>query len=261
MAARPIIGVPACIKQIDDLPFHAVGDKYLRAVAEAAEAIPLVIPAFGEDYEIPELLSRLDGLLFTGSPSNVHPSLYGHAPSAEHEPHDPARDATTLPLIRAALDEGVPLFAICRGHQELNVALGGTLTPAVHDLPGKLDHRRPKNDDLDVQYGSHQKARLTAGGRLAELLGHEEIMINSLHRQAIQDLAPRLAVEATAEDGTIEAVWVKDAKDFALGVQWHPEYKSLENPNSTKIFKAFGDRARQRAARNAGEGAARRKAS
>ena len=250
MTARPIIGVPACIKEFDELPFHAVGDKYLRAVAEAAEAIPLVIPAFGEEYDIPELLARLDGLLFTGSPSNVHPSHYGHDATPEHAPHDPARDATTLPLIRAALDEGVPLFAICRGHQELNVALGGTLTPAVHELPGRMDHRRPKDPDLDIQYGSHQKARLTAGGQLASLLGREDIMINSLHRQAIQDLAPRLEIEARAEDGTIEAVSVRDSKDFALGVQWHPEYKALENPNSAKLFKAFGDRARQRAQRS-----------
>lgn len=251
MSLRPIIGVPACVKELDGLPFHAVGDKYLRAVAEAAEAIPLVIPAFGDEYDIPDLLSRLDGLLFTGSPSNVHPSHYGHEATEEHAPHDPARDATTLPLIRAALDEGVPLFAICRGHQELNVALGGTLTPAVHLLEGRQDHRRPKHDDLDVQYGAHQKARLTEGGRLIDLLGRPEIMINSLHRQAILDLAPRLAVEATAEDGTIEAVWVKDAKDFALGVQWHPEYKPLENPDSVKLFKAFGDRARERARESA----------
>ncbi|MEX0922215.1 MAG: gamma-glutamyl-gamma-aminobutyrate hydrolase family protein [Rhodovibrionaceae bacterium] len=261
MTSRPIVGVPACLKEIDELPFHAVGDKYLRAVAEAAEAIPLVIPAFGDEYDIPELLSRLDGLLFTGSPSNVHPSLYGHDATPEHEPHDAARDATTLPLIRAALDAGVPLFAICRGHQELNVALGGTLTPAVHSLPGRSDHRRPKDSDLDIQYGSHQKARLTPGGHLSSLLQSEEIMINSLHRQAIQDLAPRLEVEATAEDGTIEAVWVKDAKDFALGVQWHPEYKALENANSASLFKAFGDRARARAARNAGASELRRQVS
>ena len=260
MTSRPIIGVPACVKELDGLPFHAVGDKYLRAVADAAEAIPLVIPAFGDEYDIPDLLSRLDGLLFTGSPSNVHPSLYGHEATEEHAPHDPARDATTLPLIRAALDEGVPVFAICRGHQELNVALGGTLTPAVHNLEGRLDHRRPKHDDFDVQYGAHQKARLVEGGRLIDLLGRPEIMINSLHRQAIQDLAPRLAVEATAEDGTIEAVWVKDAKDFALGVQWHPEYKPLQNPDSVKLFKAFGDRARQRAGRGRA-GAEARKAS
>lgn len=260
MTSRPIVGVPACIKEMDGLPFHAVGDKYLRAVAEAAEAIPLVIPAFGDEYDIPDLLSRLDGLLFTGSPSNVHPSLYGHDATEEHAPHDPARDATTLPLIRAALDEGVPLFAICRGHQELNVALGGTLTPAVHLLDGRLDHRRPKDPDLDVQYGAHQKARLAPDGRLIDLLGRPEIMVNSLHRQAIQDLAPRLAVEATAEDGTIEAVWVKDAKDFALGVQWHPEYKALENPDSAKLFKAFGDRARARAGRGHGS-VARRQAS
>ncbi len=242
-----MIGVPACAKRIDDLPFHSVGDKYLRAVVEATDAIPMVIPAFGGVFDLPDLIERLDGLMLTGSPSNVHPAHYDTEPSPEAEPHDVARDAITLPLIRHALDAGLPLFAICRGIQELNVALGGTLHARVHELPDRMDHRRPKHQDLDVQYGPKHEITLTPGGTLAGLLGTETLMVNSLHNQALDRLATDLTVEAVAPDGTIEAVRVAGARNFALGVQWHPEYKVLENPASRRLFEAFGAACRNRA--------------
>ncbi len=235
-----MIGVPACAKRLDNLPFHSVGDKYLRAVVEATHAIPMVIPAFGEVFDLPGLVERLDGLMLTGSPSNVHPTHYDAEPSPEAEPHDTERDAITLPLIRHALEAGLPLLAICRGIQELNVALGGTLYARVHELPDRMDHRRPRHEDLDVQYGPNHEIALTPDGTLARLLDTETLMVNSLHNQALDHLAEDLAVEAVAPDGTIEAVRVTNARNFALGVQWHPEYKVLENPASVRLFEAFG---------------------
>ena len=243
----PLIGVPADLREIGGQPFHAVGDKYLRAVMVACDAIPLAIPAFGDLYDLPDLLARLDGVLLTGSPSNVHPSYYDTAATPEHEPHDEARDATTLPLIHETLDQGVPMLAICRGMQELNVALGGTLHARVHELPARMDHRRPQHDDLDVQYGPRHEISLVEGGAFHALAGSTELTVNSLHWQALDQVASRLAVEATAADGTIEAVSVRGARGFALGVQWHPEYKVLDNDFSKRLFAAFGEAARQRA--------------
>ncbi|MCG8359685.1 MAG: gamma-glutamyl-gamma-aminobutyrate hydrolase family protein [Kiloniellales bacterium] len=247
-ALQPLIGVPADVKPIEDKPFHAVGDKYVRAVLTASHGLPLIVPAFGDLYDIPALVERLDGLLLTGSPSNVHPTHYDTAPTPEAEPHDPERDDTTLPLIREALAQAVPLLAICRGFQELNVALGGTLHARVHELPGRDDHRRPQHEDPDVQYGPRHSVALTPGGAFARLAGAEEITVNSLHWQALDRVADTLTVEGTAPDGTIEAVSVHGARDFALGVQWHPEYKVGENPFSAKLFAAFGSAARSRAA-------------
>lgn len=245
---RPVIGVPADIRLIDGQPFHAVGDKYLRAIVQATDGLPLVIPAFGPDLDLSDLVARLDGLLLTGSPSNVHPRHYGLEAHPHAEPYDEERDITTLPLIHETLEQGLPMLAICRGMQELNVALGGTLHHRVHEIEGRLDHRRPQHDELDVQYGPKHTISLTPGGAFQALAGSDELTVNSLHWQGADRLAPGLAVEAVAPDGTVEAVRVKDAKAFALGVQWHPEYKVLENDFSVKLFSAFGAAASERAA-------------
>lgn len=242
--SKPLVGVTACIRYLDGLPFHAVQDRYLRAVVEAAGAMPLAIPAFGAQSDPARLIAMLDGLMLTGSPSNVHPRHYEASAHPAAEPYDEARDATTLPLINMALDAGLPLLAICRGFQELNVALGGTLHAEVHELPGRQDHRRPQDPDLDVQYGPQHTIGLTPGGAFETLFGASEITVNSLHSQGLDRVAERLNVEAVAADGTPEAVSVRNAAGFALGVQWHPEYKALENPYSVKLFKAFGDAAR-----------------
>lgn len=244
----PLVGLPADTTDIGGLVFHAVGDKYVRAVAEVSRAAPLMIPSLGRLIDLSGLLERLDGVVVTGATSNVQPHRYGMNQTAGTEPHDPMRDATTLDLIRACLSAGVPLLAICRGIQELNVALGGTLQSEVQDLPGKLDHRAPESDDFDVRYGPVHPVTCASGGILRRLVDKREIMVNTVHRQAIRKLADDLFVEATAPDGTIEAVSVKSAKGFALGVQWHPEYKASENPDSVKLFSAFGDAARERAA-------------
>lgn len=244
---KPLIGVTPDVKTIDGQPFHAVGNKYLRALGEAADAMPFILPALGSAFTPAMLLERLDGLLLTGSLSNVHPRRYGAPASAEHEPYDEDRDELTFRLIEHALDAGLPLLAICRGFQELNAALGGTLHPAVHGLDGRLDHRAPDVDDPDVKYGPRHPVRFRAGGPFATLAGGEAIQVNSLHRQAIDRLSPRLRVEGVAPDGTIEAVSVSDAAGFALGVQWHPEYRAIDDAFSCKLFGAFGRAARERA--------------
>lgn len=243
---RPLVGVSACNKTINDFPFHAVNDKYVAAVKTAAACAPIVVPPLGPD-DVDILVDRLDGILLTGSPSNVEPHRYGGQPSREGTLHDPARDATTLPLIRACIAGGVPVFAICRGHQELNVALGGTLHQLVHEVPGRMDHRRGQRTREEAYAPRHDLA-LAPGGYLATLLGVPRIVVNSLHAQGIDRLAPGLVVEATAEDGTIEAVRAAGARRFAVGVQWHAEWKPLENPVSSALFRAFGDACRERLA-------------
>jgi putative glutamine amidotransferase len=243
----PVIGIPADQRMIGPHPFHAVGDKYVRAVAEAADAIPLLIPALAEHLHLEELMARLDGILFTGSPSNVEPRRYNGAPSIAGTLHDAARDATTLPLIPRAISAGIPVFGICRGFQEFNVAMGGTLTQRLHEVPGLLDHRDDEDQSLDVQYGPAHDVTLEPGGVLARLAGMTQVKVNSLHSQGVQRLAPGLVVEARAPDGVIEAFRVKDAPRFALAVQWHPEWQVMQNPLSRAMFAAFGAASRERA--------------
>jgi putative glutamine amidotransferase len=245
----PVIGIPACLAPRDGFASHQVGDKYVDSVIDGAGGLPLLIPALGPRLDFDAVLAELDGLLITGSLSNVEPHHYGGPAPRPDSPSDPARDATTLPLIRRALELAVPLLAICRGLQELNVALGGTLHQEVHELPGRFDHRSDKTVPLTERYHPVHPVRLAPGGVLEKLLdGARTIQVNSLHAQAIDRLAEGLAAEALASDGTIEAVSVENAPGFALAVQWHPEWRVLENPTSRRLFAAFGAacRARQR---------------
>jgi putative glutamine amidotransferase len=247
--ARPLIGIPADRRMVGAQPFHMVGEKYARAVIEAANAAPLLIPALAEELGFEELLERLDGLLFTGSPSNVEPHLYQGPPSAPGTLHDPARDATTLPLIRKAVQAGVPVFGICRGFQEMNVAFGGSLHQRLHEVPGHLDHRDDGSQPLEVQYGPAHDVTLEPGGVLRSLSAGDRIRVNSLHSQGIDRLGNELAVEARAPDGVIEAFRVRAAQHFALAVQWHPEWQVMANPFSRALFAAFGQAAAERAQR------------
>jgi putative glutamine amidotransferase len=244
----PVIGIPACLGVREGFGFHQVGAKYVDGVIDGAGGLPLLIPALGPRLDIDGLLGELDGLLITGSPSNVEPQHYGAGPVRHDDARDPARDATTLPLIRQALDRAVPLLAICRGLQELNVALGGSLHQEVHALPGRLDHRSDKTLPLPERYGPAHEVVLEPGGELQALFdGASRIVVNSLHGQAIDRLAGRLTIEARAPDGTIEAVRVEGAPAFALAVQWHPEWRVLDNPFSRRLFAAFGAACRVRA--------------
>jgi putative glutamine amidotransferase len=253
MSAPPLIGQPACLIAEETFVFHRVVDKYVMAVLEGAGGLPVLIPALGPRLEIAAVIERLDGLVLTGARSNIEPHHYQGPPPPEGSPKDPARDATTLPLIREAITRGVPLLAICRGIQELNVALGGTLHQEVHAVAGRIDHRSDKTVPPAERYRNAHRIALTRGGVLQALLGGaDEVEVNSLHGQAIDRLAPGLAIEAAAPDGTIEAVSVPGAPAFALGVQWHPESGVPDNPVSRALFAAFGDACRARAATRTG---------
>lgn len=241
----PLVIVPACINQIGVHPYHTAQHKYVDAVVKGARCMPLILPALGAEVDLEMVLSIADGIMLTGSPSNVHASLYGQDVLDPQLPQDPARDATTLPLIRAALERGIPLLAICRGFQEVNVALGGTLHQAVHAVEGMQDHREAKHLTLEQQYAAAHRVHLEPQGRMREMLGGvDQIMVNSLHGQGIAKLAPGLAVEARADDGLVEAYRVADAPGFSLALQWHPEWRVMENPDSSKLFLAFGQACR-----------------
>ncbi len=245
-ARKPVIAVPADRRLLGPHWFHCVGEKYLAAVAEAAGAVPVVVPALGE-LHIREWLDSFDGILFTGSASNVEPHRYQGPPSDEGTWHDPARDSTTLPLIPAAIAAGLPVFGICRGFQEMNVAFGGTLWQKLHELPGHLDHREDKEQPLEVQYGLAHEVDLVEGGLLHGLAGRRSVMVNSVHSQGVQRLGDKLTIEAVAPDGVVEAFTVTGAPAFALAVQWHPEWQVMKNEFSRAMFAAFGAAARNRA--------------
>ena len=226
-----------------------VGEKYLDALMKAAEVLPLITPVMPGDVDIDALLQQLDGIFLTGSYSNVEPHHYNGSPSEDGTLHDPHRDAVTLPLAKRALETGVPLFAVCRGFQELNVALGGTLHQKVHEVEGYHNHLENKDDPLDEQYGPAHAVNLADGGLLRKLAGCDTVMVNSLHSQGVARLARGVSIEAVADDGLIEAFQVDEGPGFALAVQWHPEWRAMENDFSRAIFKAFGDACRVRASR------------
>ena len=249
MRPKPIIGVPADRRVLEPHPFHMAGEKYLKAVIEAADAVPLIIPVLADDLAIDELVDQVDGVLLTGSPSDLEPRHYGSESDDQHALRDPHRDALTLPIAKHALETGVPLFAICRGFQELNVVLGGTLHQKVKDVPGYHNHKENPDDPLDVQYGPSHPVTLPEGGFLAGLAGAGEVMVNSLHGQGIARLADDVTVEAVADDGLIEAFTVDGATAFALAVQWHPEWQVTSNEFSSAMFRAFGDACRERASK------------
>jgi putative glutamine amidotransferase len=241
---RPLVALPADTYEKDGFLYHSLGDKYVRALTEVAEVEAVMMPNLIDAENLDGLLHHFDGVLLTGAVSNVHPPHYGEHPTADHEPYDHHRDAVTLNLIRRVIDRGIPLFCICRGFQELNVAMGGTLETELQRGEGRLDHRAPKSDDVDVRYAPRHPITVRKGGLLQHMLGKTETMVNTIHRQGIKQLGKGLTVEATAPDGVIEAVSVKGAKAFAFGTQWHPEFKAAQNPDSQRLFSAFGEAVR-----------------
>ncbi|HJS36432.1 MAG TPA: gamma-glutamyl-gamma-aminobutyrate hydrolase family protein [Pseudoxanthomonas sp.] len=248
MTSLPRVGLPTDHKQIGAHPFLAVGEKYVRAVVDGAGCMPLLVPTLDPVLPLRQVLDGLDGLLLTGAVSNIEPHHYSDESSYEGNLLDPRRDATNLPLIPLAIEMGVPVLAICRGFQEVNVAFGGTLYQKVHEQPGFMDHRENKDDPLDVQYGPAHGIALVPGGVLATLVGDTRATVNSLHGQGVRRLGEGLVVEAQAPDGLIEA-FRHDGPAFMLAVQWHPEWKVADNPFYLALFRAFGDACRARAAR------------
>ena len=239
---KPLIGISCCTKLFGTygMPNHAASDTYVRATDLVVGGVPVLIPANGGHADIATLLARLDGIIFTGSRSNVRPDHYQGPPHAEGTPEDLQRDAVTLPLIRGAVAAGIPLLAICRGLQEFNVAMGGTLHQRLQDLPDRLDHSTPLQPHPRVRTGKAHALRIVRGSWLHRLAGAGEIAVNSLHNQGIDRLAPGLVAEAVAPDGTIEAIRDPRAASFAVGVQWHPEYDWEHDAVSRRIFEAFG---------------------
>lgn len=234
-----LVAVIADVRIADRYTWHAAAETYLSAILAVSGATPVIVPSLA-GLDVEALLGRVDGVLATGSRSNVHPENY-HAPETEaHAPFDAARDAVSLTVLKAAVARGLPTLALCRGHQEMNVAWGGTLTPAVHEEPDRIDHRAPVSEDQDVRFAHAHEIRVTPGGRLEAITGPGPLLVNSLHRQGIATLGQGLDVEATAPDGTIEAISVRDAATFALGLQWHPEYFAASDPVGRAIFEAFG---------------------
>jgi len=250
---RPLVGISCCIKSFgpNTLANHAASDACVRAIEQCADAVPVLLPALGETADIETLLQRLDGILLTGSRSMVAPRHYGGPPLPEDMKEDGARDATTLPLIRAAVARGLPVLAICRGLQELNVALGGTLHQCLKDLPGRIDHSAPQTDDLAAKFAKAHEVHLRPGGMLHRLAACGQVNVNSLHQQGIDRLANGLIVEATAPDGTIESVCWNEGRGFVLGVQWHPEADFGADAVSRGIFELFGTAVRGTAVRGA----------
>lgn len=235
-----IVGLVTDRRVFDGMPVHQVNDEYVAAIRDGAGALPLLIPSSATPLPVGEILAAVDGLVFTGAPSNVAPSHYGASARPGTE-LDEMRDATSLLLLRAAIAAAKPVLAICRGFQELNVALGGSLHQHVHEIAGRLDHREPQDaDSRDIEYAPAHAIAITTGGLLARLSGLSEAMVNSLHHQGIDRLAAGLVVEAVAPDGQIEAVSMPQARGFLLGVQWHPEWAFAENPLSRAIFAGFG---------------------
>lgn len=249
---QPLVAVSTDIRHFENYTWHAAPQQYLEAALTTAGVLPLLVPSFGARVDFDSLLDSVDGVLITGSRSNVHPSLYGGEASEANGPYDPDRDATSIPLIRRAIERGVPMLAICRGIQEMNVALGGSLASEIQDLPGRNDHRAPDSPSQDERFAIRQPVRIAEGSCLAGIFGPGEIMVNSVHRQAVDRLGDRLQVEAIAPDGTVEAVSVRNARDFAVGVQWHPEYWVRSDDASARIFRAFGDAVRAHATARSG---------
>ncbi|MBS1165791.1 MAG: puuD [Proteobacteria bacterium] len=235
----PVVLFTADTRDFDGYTWHCAPSTYLEAVLAVSGGMPLILSAFGSRLDLDAVLDRVDGVVATGSRTNVHPSHYGVTATEAMGPFDEVRDATSLPLIRRAIERGIPLLCICRGLQELNVALGGSLASDIQDQPDRMDHRHPDVADMDGKFAIRHGVTIVAGGCLGRIV-EGEIQVNSLHRQAVARLSDRLAVEATAPDGTIEAVSVKGAAGFTLGVQWHPEYWGAADGPSKAILEAFG---------------------
>lgn len=245
---KPIVAVTSDYKDMAPYMWHAAPSPYIDAATDVAQVVPLIAPSTGDRLDIETLLDRVDGVLVTGSRSNVHPSRYGQQAGEEHAPFDNERDATTIPLIRRAVERGVPLLAICRGIQELNVAFGGTLSAAFQKKRDLEGHGYPWEGTLDERFALAHGLKIEHGSCIAEILKQEIadncVEVNSLHTQALEQLGGRIVVEAVAPDGTIEAVTVAGAPGFVVGVQWHPEYWAATDRSSNTLLRAFGDAAR-----------------
>jgi putative glutamine amidotransferase len=243
----PVVGVIGNTHRAEGrFNVQQVGERMLRAVVQVAGALPLMFASVPEITDVDALLGAVDGVLLTGARANVHPTRFRVAPNPSHEPYDEGRDALALKLVEVCVARGVPIFGVCRGFQEMNVAFGGSLHPEIRELPGRMNHRMPRlptgeiHPDPAVVFADRHDVRLVAGGVFARLFGRDTIRVNSLHGQGILEPGKRVVVEGVAEDGTIEAIRIADASGFALGVQWHAEHDAHRNAVNRALFEAFG---------------------
>ncbi|NKB51875.1 MAG: gamma-glutamyl-gamma-aminobutyrate hydrolase family protein [Rhizobiaceae bacterium] len=247
--SKPLIAITSDYKDVEPYMWHATPSPYIDAATQVSDVIPMIVPSIGDKLEVDSLLDRIDGLLVTGSRSNVHPSNYGQDPTEDHAPFDEARDATTLPLIKRAVERGIPVLAICRGIQELNVAFGGSITANFQKTRQIDGHGYPWEGTMDERFALAHGLQIDPNSCIADILRNEivddSVQVNSLHTQALDQLGQLVEVEAVSEDGTIEAVTIKDAPGFVVGVQWHPEYWAVEDQTSNTILRTFGDAARR----------------
>ncbi|MBO9450199.1 Gamma-glutamyl-gamma-aminobutyrate hydrolase PuuD [Falsiruegeria litorea R37] len=243
--SRPVVGIIGNSYLMNDqYPTHAGGTMNSDAVANVAGCIPLLIPADPRFLSVDELLETCDGFLLTGGRPNVHPEEYGEPETEAHGAFDRARDAIVLPLVRACVERGQPFLGICRGFQEVNVAMGGTLYPEIRDLPGRMNHRMPPDGTLEEKFALRHTVEMSENGPFHRLFGAQEVMTNTLHGQGIKRPGARIVIDGYAPDGTPEAIYVKDAPGFTLSVQWHPEWDAANDPVSRPLFQAFGDAVR-----------------
>lgn len=247
--SRPVVGIIGNQALLhEEYPVQAAGRMNIEAIAKVAECAPLVIPADPDFVCVGELLDICDGFLFTGGRPNVHPEEYGECETPAYGEFDRARDSIALGLVRACVQRGQPFFGVCRGFQEVNVAMGGSLYPEIRELPGRMNHRMPPNGSLDEKFELRHKVSFSEGGVFHRLMGATEVMTNTLHGQGIKSEGDRVVIDGRAPDGTPEALYIEGAPGFTLSVQWHPEYRAGEDPVSRKLFSAFGDAARNWAA-------------
>ncbi len=242
---RPVIGIIGNSYLINDqYPAHAGGSMNSEAISQVAGGLPMLIPSDPRLVDVNELLEVCAGFLLTGGRPNVHPEEYGEPETEAHGAFDRCRDAVALPLVRACVARGQPVMGLCRGFQEVNVAMGGTLHPEIRDLPGRMNHRMPPDGTLEEKFALRHTVRFTRGGPFHRLFGAESVLTNTLHGQGIKTAGQRIVIDGWAEDGTPEALFVRDAPGFTLSVQWHPEYNAAQDPVSRPLFEAFGAAAR-----------------
>lgn len=247
MNRRPVVGVIGNAYLIENrFTVQMVGERNMRAIAEVTGALPLMFAGLPTVTDVASLLEVVDGILLTGARANVHPRHFKTEPNPKHEPYDEARDALALKLVEVCVERGIPIFGICRGLQEMNVAFGGSLHPEIREIPGRMNHRMPRlptgeiHPDPEVVFADRHDVKLDPKGEIARLLGRDTIRVNSLHGQGILEPGERVVIEGVAEDGTVEAISIAGANSFALGVQWHAEYDPQKNPINRRLFEAFG---------------------
>lgn len=239
---KPVVGIIANYVLINDqYPAQSTGRMNIDAIAEVSGAVPLIIPSLPDLISIPDIMAICDGFLFTGGRPNVHPEEYGHEPTEAHGTFERDRDRVALPLIRACVEAGQPILGVCKGFQEFNVAMGGTLHPEIRDLPGRDNHRMPPDGTLEEKFEHRHLVHMKPQSPFNSIFGSDEVMVNSLHGQGIEEAGARVIVEGHAPDGTPEALTIEGASGFAMAVQWHPEYNAANDPVSKPLFKAFGD--------------------